>query len=166
MVNATSQLLYPRERDPVPFVLEAGWASGPVWKSAEIRCCKVFFARKVTAVWRLSLEVPEWRCRVDFCRPADSCCRLRVSRWACCSCLSILSWKLLHVETRAMTCNHYIHRSTEAKGKAIPVEASTGFQEVKAAIFQDSRHMEVVRLSALRTGRLYPQEIPVSTHFC
>jgi len=30
------------------------------------------------------------------------------------------------------------------------------FQEVEAPRFQDSRHMKVVRLSALRTGRLYP----------
>jgi len=34
-----------------------------------------------------------------------------------------------------------------------------GFQEVEAPRFQDDRHMKVVRLSALRTGRLYPQEI-------
>ena len=34
-----------------------------------------------------------------------------------------------------------------------------GFQEVEAPIFQDSQHMKVVRLSALRTSRLYPQEI-------
>ena len=34
-----------------------------------------------------------------------------------------------------------------------------GFQEVEATRFQDSRHMKVVRLSAVRTGRLYPQEI-------
>jgi hypothetical protein len=34
-----------------------------------------------------------------------------------------------------------------------------GFQEVEATRFQDSRHMQVVRLSALRTGRPYPQEI-------
>jgi hypothetical protein len=34
-----------------------------------------------------------------------------------------------------------------------------GFQEVAAPRFQDNRHMKVVRLSALRTGRLYPQEI-------
>jgi len=34
-----------------------------------------------------------------------------------------------------------------------------GFQEVEAPRFQDKRHMKLVRLSALRTGRLYPQEI-------
>ena len=40
-----------------------------------------------------------------------------------------------------------------------------GFQEVKAHIFQDNRHMKVVK-SALRTGRLYlPGNIP-GTHFC
>jgi hypothetical protein len=33
------------------------------------------------------------------------------------------------------------------------------FQEVEAPRFQDNRHMKVVRLSALRTGRIYPQEI-------
>jgi hypothetical protein len=34
-----------------------------------------------------------------------------------------------------------------------------GFQEVEAPRFQHNRHMKVVRLSAIRTGRLYPQEI-------
>ena len=34
-----------------------------------------------------------------------------------------------------------------------------GFQEVEVLRFQDNRHVKVVRLSALRTGRLYPQEI-------
>ena len=34
-----------------------------------------------------------------------------------------------------------------------------GFQEVEAPRLQDNRHMMVVRLSALRTGRLYPQEV-------
>jgi hypothetical protein len=33
-----------------------------------------------------------------------------------------------------------------------------GFQEVEAPEFLDNRHIKVVRLSALRTGRLYPQE--------
>jgi hypothetical protein len=31
-----------------------------------------------------------------------------------------------------------------------------GFEEVEAPEFLDNRHMNVVRLSALRTGRLYP----------
>jgi hypothetical protein len=34
-----------------------------------------------------------------------------------------------------------------------------GFQELEAPRFLDNRHMKVVRLSAIRTGRLYPQEI-------
>jgi hypothetical protein len=34
-----------------------------------------------------------------------------------------------------------------------------GFQEVEAPRFQDSQHMKVVRLSAVRTGHPYPQEI-------
>jgi hypothetical protein len=34
-----------------------------------------------------------------------------------------------------------------------------GFQKVEAAGFKDNRHMKVARLSALRTGHLYPQEI-------
>jgi len=38
------------------------------------------------------------------------------------------------------------------------LERTRGFQEVEAPRFQDNRHMKVVRLSALRTGRLYPQE--------
>jgi hypothetical protein len=33
------------------------------------------------------------------------------------------------------------------------------FQEVEAPRFQDNRHTNLVRLSALRTGRLYPQKI-------
>ena len=32
------------------------------------------------------------------------------------------------------------------------------FQEVEAPRFKDNRNMKVVRLSAIRTGRLYPQE--------
>ena len=35
VVSATPRPLYPRERDPVPIVLEAGWAPVPVWTSQE-----------------------------------------------------------------------------------------------------------------------------------
>ena len=41
-----------------------------------------------------------------------------------------------------------------------------GLQKVKAPIFQDSRHMKVVRLSALRTGRFYPTGNNLGNHFC
>jgi len=54
------------------------------------------------------------------------------------------------------------------KGKAIPVQAyyrPTGFHEAEAPRYLDNWHMKVVRLSALRTGRLYsPESIP-GTHF-
>jgi hypothetical protein len=40
-----------------------------------------------------------------------------------------------------------------------------GFQEFEAPRFQDSRHMKMVRLSTLRTGRLYPPENIPGTHF-
>jgi hypothetical protein len=33
-----------------------------------------------------------------------------------------------------------------------------GFQEAEAPEFLDNQHMNVVKLSALRIGRLYPQE--------
>jgi len=35
VVDATLRPLYPRERDPVPIVQEAGWAPGSVWTDAE-----------------------------------------------------------------------------------------------------------------------------------
>ena len=47
------------------------------------------------------------------------------------------------------------HVAGKGKGKAIPLQA-LGLQEVEAPRFLDNRHLKVVRLSALRTGRLYP----------
>jgi hypothetical protein len=47
------------------------------------------------------------------------------------------------------------------KKKSFPatgLDRPLGFQELEAPEFLDNRHMKVVRLSALRTGRLYPQE--------
>ena len=41
-----------------------------------------------------------------------------------------------------------------------------GFREVEAPIFHDNWHMKVVRLSALRTSRLYPLGNISGTHFC
>ena len=49
------------------------------------------------------------------------------------------------------------------KRTAVPVQVCyrpTGLQEVQAARFLDSRHMKVVRLSAIHTPATYtPQEI-------
>ena len=39
-------------------------------------------------------------------------------------------------------------------------------QEVEAPGFQENRHMKVVKLSALRTVRLYPPGNIPGTHFC
>ena len=41
-----------------------------------------------------------------------------------------------------------------------------GFQKFEAPRFQDNQHMKVVRLSALRTGSLYPPGNIPGTHFC
>jgi hypothetical protein len=51
----------------------------------------------------------------------------------------------------------------------VPLQAWTdpdGFSMVEAPRFQDNRHMKVVRLSALLTGRLYPPGNIPGTHFC
>jgi hypothetical protein len=53
-------------------------------------------------------------------------------------------------------------QGVKGKGKAIPLQAWTGpesSRRLKPPRFQDNRHMKVVRLSALRTSRLYLQEI-------
>ena len=55
------------------------------------------------------------------------------------------------------------------KGKSSPItglDRARGFQEVEAPRCHDSRHRIVVRLSALRTSRLYPPGSTPGTHFC
>jgi hypothetical protein len=50
-----------------------------------------------------------------------------------------------------------VRQSNPITGQDRPLE----LQEFEAPRFLDNRHMKIVRLSGLRTGRLYPQEIPV-----
>jgi hypothetical protein len=57
----------------------------------------------------------------------------------------------------------------ETKKSSNPItgmDRPLGFQEVEAPRFLDNRHMKVVRLSAVRTGRLYPPGKIPGTHFC
>ena len=57
---------------------------------------------------------------------------------------------------------HHEYTSSPITG----LDRPRGFQELEATTFRDNRHMQVVRLSALRTGLLYtPGNIP-GTHFC
>ena len=54
------------------------------------------------------------------------------------------------------------------KGKAVPLQACTGPEGSRRMRlpYQDNRHMKMVTLSALRTGRLYLQGNIPGTHFC
>jgi len=61
--------------------------------------------------------------------------------------------------------NCLLQRVTEGKIKVKEKQShyrpgqALSLQEVEAPRFRDNRHMKVIRLSVLRTGRLYPQEI-------
>jgi hypothetical protein len=62
----------------------------------------------------------------------------------------------------SLYCFYYhqmMHKSiTRWSNPITGLDRPWGFQEFAATRFQDNQHMNVVRLSALRTGRLYPQE--------
>jgi hypothetical protein len=56
----------------------------------------------------------------------------------------------------------FVFHSSTGKRKSNPItclDRPRGFQECETPGFEDIRHMMVVRLSGLGTGRLYPQEI-------
>ena len=53
----------------------------------------------------------------------------------------------------------YMNHKVKVKHPITGLDRPWGFQEDEAPRCQDNRHMKVVRLSVLRTGRLYPQEI-------
>jgi hypothetical protein len=54
-----------------------------------------------------------------------------------------------------------VYHSVGANVKSFPatgLDRPLEFQKFEATEFLDNRHLKVVRLSALSTGRLYPQE--------
>jgi hypothetical protein len=61
-----------------------------------------------------------------------------------------------------LICYCIWHSSNPITGLDRPL----GFQEVEAPRFLDNRHIKVVRLSALRTDRLYPLGNTPGTHLC
>jgi hypothetical protein len=66
-----------------------------------------------------------------------------------------------HINTTALHYKHrtlFLHKSKHVKVKQ-PLYRPRGFQEVEAQRLQDNRHMNVVMLSALSTGRFYLQEV-------
>ena len=55
------------------------------------------------------------------------------------------------------------------KGKAVSAKAyysPIDFQDVKSPSIQDNRHMKVVMVSSLSTGRFYSLGNVTGTHFC
>ena len=60
-------------------------------------------------------------------------------------------------------------RPLQGKGKAIPLQTCIGpsrCRRLRLPEFLDNRYMKVARLSALRTGRLYPPGVVPGTNFC
>jgi hypothetical protein len=82
--------------------------------------------------------------------------------------ITVSDWNCLEYVCVFIYCNHQVHRGFLItlyfyEGTSTPIAALDrpwGFQEVEDPRFQDSRHIRVVSLSALRTDRLYPHSLP------
>jgi hypothetical protein len=91
----------------------------------------------------------------------------------CCkavSCNSQCAHRSLHScisrKEHVMAVTSVLRLHTLASNPIRGLDSPRGFQDVEAPRFQDNRHMKMVRLSALRTGRLYPPGNILGTHFC
>jgi len=85
VVNATPRTLYPRERDPIPLVQEAGWGPEPALTSAEnlaltsIRSRTVHpVANRYTDCAILAHHLTWWRAETIIHCAHFTCCNTRV----------------------------------------------------------------------------------------
>ena len=67
-----------------------------------------------------------------------------------------------------LQCRRWLIKQGKGKGKAVPLQAWTGSEGSRKLRFPDfvTTAQDGGRLSALRTGRLYPQGNTPGTHFC
>ena len=147
-------------KDLVPIVLEPGCAPGPVQTGAENLAPPGFDPWTIQPVashytkWAILAPNVTWHMKfngdhiVYEVSWAGSMLLTSLDSSYCTSCLQIINvWK----------------------GKAIPLEAWTGcysWRWLRLAERLGSLHMKVVRLSALRTGHLYPPGDIRGTHSC
>jgi len=80
----------------------------------------------------------------------------------------IFHWLNPSGRTMTLGLTQPLTEMSKGKRKAIPItglDRPWWFQEVEGLRLQDNRHLKVVRLSAIRTGRLYPPGNIPGTHF-
>jgi hypothetical protein len=78
-----------------------------------------------------------------------------------------VAWSLCRLNMDGLVSITLIHLTCLGKSNPITgLDRTLESQEVEAPRFLDNRHMKVVRLSALRTGRLYTPGKITGTHFC
>jgi hypothetical protein len=136
MVNATPRPLYPRERPGTYCV--GGWVGPAVGTNG---CGKSHPPPRPGFDLRTAQAVESQY--TDYAIPTHL----------------LTTWGSLNSLRTALNVNcalWFVFLYGKGKGKAIPLQTWTGPEGSK---FQDNRHMKVLRLSALRTGLLYPQEM-------
>jgi hypothetical protein len=114
-----------------------------------------FVSSAVNSVWNY-VPMKKKRTNLYICRVVDQVyvCFSPHNNW----CL----WKACICTGVVSTFFQIVYKSNPITG----LDRPWGFQGVEAPRFQDNRHTNMVRLSAVRTGRLYPPGNIPDTHFC